>query len=111
MTGTLGSPFAHRLPRSLAASALATAVWRLLLNHDDTPRGHDAPTRGVLISGEVRCHVGSSTMSRSPAPLAGYPATLAAYDAAYLRDGESIGREIGQAVRALFEQRAEAVVR
>ena len=36
---------------------------------------------------------------------------FAGYDAAYLRDGESIGRDVGQAVRALFEQRAEAAVR
>ena len=33
------------------------------------------------------------------------------YDASYLRDGESIGRDIGRAVRALFEHQPEAAAR
>ena len=74
MTDTFGQAFEPGFPRSLPA----TAVWRLLLI-DHTPLGHTAPQRGVVFSGEVRCHVGSSTMSRSLVPLGGYRVTLAAW--------------------------------
>ena len=73
VTDTFGQAFETGSPRPLPAAA----VWRLLLI-DHTPLGPSAPQRGVVISGEVGCHVGSSTMSVSPVPPGGYPVTRAA---------------------------------
>lgn len=72
MTDTFGQSFQPQWPRSLTP----TASWSLP-HSDDTPHGPFGLSRGFVISGEVRCHIGASTTSLSPAPRAGYPATLA----------------------------------
>lgn len=71
--GTFAQPFQSHWLRS----ETPTATWSLPLT-DHTPHGQPGLLRGVVISGEVRCHIGASTTSLSPAPRAGYPATLAA---------------------------------
>jgi hypothetical protein len=74
VTDTFGQPFQPQWLRSLTA----TATPSLPHPTDLTPHGPSGLSRGVVISGEVRCHIGSSTTSRSPAPPAGFPGTLAA---------------------------------
>lgn len=72
VTDTFGQPFQPLWLRSLTA----TDTPSLPLT-DLTPHGPSGLSRGVVISGEVRCHIGASTTSRSPAPPAGFPGTLA----------------------------------
>lgn len=73
VTDTFGQPFQPLWHRSLTATETPS-----LPQTDLTPHGPHGLSRGVVISGEVRCHIGASTTSRSPAPPAGFPGTLAA---------------------------------
>lgn len=72
MTGTYGQPIHPLWTRALSAPD----TGRLPIT-DTAPLEPDGSSWGVVISGEVRCHIGASTTSLSPAPRAGYPATLA----------------------------------
>lgn len=72
VTDTFGQPFQPLWLRALTATATPS-----LPQTDLTPHGPSGLSRGVVISGEVRCHIGASTTSRSPAPPAGFLGMLA----------------------------------